>query len=725
MNNAAPSSSSSISIRGASSRVLGNALRGAGIVSAPGMEVDGNGTKRSRTEQVGQKSPWVCTRAPPFSENPLRHLLLSWASPRVSPYGYNRDDRLLTRINATASLHHSLPCRPRNLTPLHTDVLYIPSPLSPHHRSCPIQPSTCKSPYSKFGYQSGRQRQAAHNDKPYKKIAPSSRRGRGGRSVPGRLPPGTPHTPPTIASLRQGANRGERENAKSRLNEKLAGDEMKAWLRSRMIAEGVLDMSDLRNDQWIKSNGIIPPGHPSAPPNTGIVFWRLIDQVFQKTDKITIHTLSLANNHFHDLRQLDRLPFWLPDIRALDLSGNPVKHIVELDHLLASGEKKGKANAGMGSLKSLVELKLNDCTFREVALTQQDGDAQYKHEILRRFPGLRILDGVSLERVIFPIERKPKIKHTEEEKRVLVSKPLSFPVEIQSEFFSEEAARNFAMAFCAKYFPLFDSNRADCLPAYASNALISIAANTLSSRSAQQIQIYKTRGDRPHPVSFEAWTNLPSRNFFRSATSIQQRMESLKSTADPAKLMQWWDTMVPKTEHPLTDPAKWCFECWVLDSEGGHVRLCLMIQGQFRELPSGTYRSFSRTFILTEAPEGSPQVSYPTVGAGFPGTILSDTMIVHSYLGSGAFDGKHPLSVNGITIQPPSIPFGPNATTPGTSNGVPAGIDEKSLVDQVSSRTGMNEQYATMCLSQNGWDLEAAIKNFEEIKLSIPREAFQ
>ncbi|WVO12534.1 hypothetical protein L204_100134 [Cryptococcus depauperatus] len=618
MNNAAPSSSSSISIRGASSRVLGNALRGAGIVSAPGMEVDGNGTKRSRTEQ------------------------------------------------------------------------------------------------------SGRQRQAAHNDKPYKKIAPSSRRGRGGRSVPGRLPPGTPHTPPTIASLRQGANRGERENAKSRLNEKLAGDEMKAWLRSRMIAEGVLDMSDLRNDQWIKSNGIIPPGHPSAPPNTGIVFWRLIDQVFQKTDKITIHTLSLANNHFHDLRQLDRLPFWLPDIRALDLSGNPVKHIVELDHLLASGEKKGKANAGMGSLKSLVELKLNDCTFREVALTQQDGDAQYKHEILRRFPGLRILDGVSLERVIFPIERKPKIKHTEEDKRVLVSKPLSFPVEIQSEFFSEEAARNFAMAFCAKYFPLFDSNRADCLPAYASNALISIAANTLSSRSAQQIQIYKTRGDRPHPVSFEAWTNLPSRNFFRSATSIQQRMETLKSTADPAKLMQWWDTMVPKTEHPLTDPAKWCFECWVLDSEGGQVRLCLMIQGQFRELPSGTYRSFSRTFILAEAPEGSP-----TVGAGFPGTILSDTMIVHSYLGSGAFDGKHPLSVNGITIQPPSIPFGPNATTPGTSNGVPAGIDEKSLVDQVSSRTGMNGQYATMCLSQNGWDLEAAIKNFEEIKLSIPREAFQ
>lgn len=71
-------------------------------------------------------------------------------------------------------------------------------------------------------------------------------------------------------------------------------------------------------------------------------------------------------------------------------------------------------------------------------------------EILRRFPGLRILDGVSLERVIFPIERKPKVKHTEEEKAALVAKPFSFPVEVRPEFFSEEAARNFAMAFCAK-----------------------------------------------------------------------------------------------------------------------------------------------------------------------------------------------------------------------------------------------------------------------------------
>lgn len=88
---------------------------------------------------------------------------------------------------------------------------------------------------------------------------------------------------------------------------------MKAWLESRMIAEGVLDMSvsshqatmvsrskliwemvkNLPNDEWIKSNGIFPPGHPHAPPTAGLVFWRLIDQTFQKVP----HSLSLSLFH--------------------------------------------------------------------------------------------------------------------------------------------------------------------------------------------------------------------------------------------------------------------------------------------------------------------------------------------------------------------------------------------------------------------------------------------
>ncbi|ODO05700.1 hypothetical protein I350_04760 [Cryptococcus amylolentus CBS 6273] len=583
--------------------------------------------------------------------------------------------------------------------------------------------------------QTGRHRPPVNgrDDSPYAKrptnVAKPAR-GRGGRhSHPGRNPAGTP---PTLADLRRGGtpSKAETDHANSQLKQKLGSEEMKAWLRSRMISPGVLDMSNLQLDEWLNTNGILPPGHVRAPHNSGIVFWRLIDSVLQKTDNTPIHTLTLGSNDLHHLKQLEKLPFWLPDIRALDLSDNPINHIAELDNILASGEKKGKANAGMGSLKSLVELKLNGCAFREKTLAMQDGEAIYKHEILRRFPGLRILDGVSLERVVFPIERKPKIKHTEEQKAALVARPYTFPVEVKSEFFSEAAAKDFAMSFCARYFPLFDNARGELLPAYAPNALISIAANTLSSRSYLATQVVpRTRSERPQPVPFEPWTKLPSRNFFRNATSIQQRMETLKTRADPEKLLEWWDKSVPKTEHPLTDAGKWCFECWVLDSEGGRVRLCLQIQGMFRELPSGTYRSFSRTFILVEAPPDSPAVA-----AGFPATILSDTMIVHSYLGSNAFDGVQPLASHGVTIQPPSIPFSPSevvipagapAAAPGLpAVGAPSEAEQQALVAQVSQRTRMNAQFAMMCLAQNGWDLEAAVANFEEIKGSIPQEAF-
>lgn len=49
-----------------------------------------------------------------------------------------------------------------------------------------------------------------------------------------------------------------------------------------------------------------------------------------------------------------------------------------LDELLSMGERKGKANAGAGGLKNLIELKLNGCVFREKTLEKPNGDELYQ-----------------------------------------------------------------------------------------------------------------------------------------------------------------------------------------------------------------------------------------------------------------------------------------------------------------------------------------------------------
>lgn len=87
-------------------------------------------------------------------------------------------------------------------------------------------------------------------------------------------------------------------------------------------------------------------------------------------------------------------------------------------------------------------------------------------------------------------------------------------------------------------------------------------------------------------------------------------------------------------------------------------------------------------------------------------------MVVHSYLGTGSFDSKSSLVQPDIAIVPP--------------NG--AVLDEAAqkalLIKQVRARTGMNDAYSEMCLAQNDWDVERAVANFQEIRGSIPADAF-
>ncbi len=71
-------------------------------------------------------------------------------------------------------------------------------------------------------------------------------------------------------------------------------------------------------------------------------------------------------------------------------------------------------------------------------------------EVLRRFPGLLVLDGVNLNRIIFPLERKPIVKRTEDDRKPLRARPFTYPFEIRPSFEENEAVHGVVMAFCQK-----------------------------------------------------------------------------------------------------------------------------------------------------------------------------------------------------------------------------------------------------------------------------------
>jgi nuclear RNA export factor len=78
------------------------------------------------------------------------------------------------------------------------------------------------------------------------------------------------------------------------------------------------------------------------------------------------------------------------------------------------------------------------------------GRANLCRDILRRFPGLLILDGVNLNRIVFGIERKALVRKSHDDKVQLASKPFTFPVDVQGGFIESEIVNGFVMQFCAK-----------------------------------------------------------------------------------------------------------------------------------------------------------------------------------------------------------------------------------------------------------------------------------
>lgn len=105
-------------------------------------------------------------------------------------------------------------------------------------------------------------------------------------------------------------------------------------------------------------------------------------------------------------------------------------------------------------------------------------------------------------------------------------------------------------------------------------------------------------------------------------------------------------------------------------------------------------------------------------------------------MSSEAFDDNRSVAKHGALIIPPQPvaidqSTGPTAVLPPLAGvgAVPTASasepDQNALVARLRQATGMNVNFATMCMVQNGWDYEVALRNYGEIKGTIPAEAYQ
>jgi len=81
-----------------------------------------------------------------------------------------------------------------------------------------------------------------------------------------------------------------------------------------------------------------------------------------------------------------------------------------------------------------------------------------------------------------------------------------------------------------------------------------------------------------------------------------------------------------------------------------------------------------------------------------------------------------PVGTPGLPPRPalPSVPL-PPGTDPLLVN-IPE--PQRTMVQQLATRTGLTIAFSIQCLEGNGWDPESAFANFEAVKTTIPPEGF-
>ncbi|PYH36697.1 mRNA export factor mexA [Aspergillus neoniger CBS 115656] len=447
----------------------------------------------------------------------------------------------------------------------------------------------------------------------------------------------------------------------------------------------LLDLSKLGTDPDLLAMGIF------GSTSTESKFFPALMKVWELNfDNATarreaVESVSLAHNQLANITAVTTLASTIPDLKNLDLSNNEFK-----------------------DAQSLIgwRWKFRNLEFLDLSNTPFSADPTFKDTMLKWYPKLRFLNNVEVR--------------TAEE----IAAQKKTPIPVQPPHFQDDSqiAENFVRAFFAGY----DNDRSGILSSvYDNHTTFTLNVNTSAPR-AQQTET----------APWDAYIKK-SRNLLK-ISHLPARMSRVYTGAE--KIRELW-TSLPATRHPdiATHPEEWLIECYPIpglpdisgQSSTGVGGLLIMVHGKFDEINGAKVetRSFDRTFIIGP-------------GGGMGGIrVVSDLLCLRAYGGHEAWIPEVPPAAP--QAAPPAVAAAPAAPAapaalPVAIPGAPEGygmpapgkadtqVQQEQLVLQMSSNTRMTLQYSEMALSGNGWNMEAALKNFEELKAqgTLPPDAF-
>lgn len=433
---------------------------------------------------------------------------------------------------------------------------------------------------------------------------------------------------------------------------------MTAFLSKRYYQQTkLLDLSNLGNDPDLLAMGMF--NSTSTESKFFPALMKVWEMNFDSPEKgrAAVESVSLANNQLPNITAVTTLSQTFPDLKNLDLSNNNFRD----------------ANALIGW-----RWKFRQLEFLDLSGTPFSADPSFKDTMLKWYPRLRILNNTEVR--------------TAEE----LAAQKKTPIPVQAPYFQDDGkiAENFVKAFFVGY----DNDRNDLINGvYDGNSTFSLNVNTAAPRAAQS----------DHTAGWDQYIKK-SRNLLK-ISHLPARMSRAYVGAE--KIREVWNVL-PRTRHPdmMAHPEEWLIECHPIPGlpdptgqcETGVGGLLIMVHGKFDEIggPKVETRSFDRTFVLGP-------------GGGVGGLrVISDVLCLRAYGGHEAWGPE------GQSVTPraphPEAPEGYAMPAPGKPD---AQVQQEQMILQMSFKTKMTLQYSEMALSGNQWNMDAALKNFEELKV--------